>query len=35
VIRTQEIAFYRVAGGRITDVWVTADDLGTLEQLRA
>jgi aspartyl-tRNA synthetase len=35
VIRTQEFAFYRVADGRITDVWVTADDLTTLEQLRA
>ena len=34
VVRTQEFAFYRVARGLITDVWVTADDLRTLEQLR-
>ncbi|MGY1602591.1 ester cyclase [Geodermatophilus sp. SYSU D00815] len=34
-VTTQEFAFYRWAGGRIAEVWVTADDLRVLEQLRA
>ena len=34
VVRTQEFAFYRFARGRIAEVWVTADDLGVLDQLR-
>jgi steroid delta-isomerase-like uncharacterized protein len=33
-VTTQEFAFYRVDAGRIAEVWVTADDLGLLEQLR-
>jgi predicted ester cyclase len=32
-VRTQEFAFYRVADGRIAEVWVTADDLAVREQL--
>jgi predicted ester cyclase len=32
-VRTQEFAFYRVAGGRIAEVWVTADNLAVREQL--
>ena len=31
---TDEFALYRVADGRIVQVWVTADDLRLLEQLR-
>jgi predicted ester cyclase len=34
-VTTQEFAVYRWAGGRIAEVWVTADDLRVLEQLRA
>jgi predicted ester cyclase len=34
VVRTQEFSVYRWAEGRIREVWVTADDLGVLEQLR-
>ncbi|MGY1808253.1 ester cyclase [Blastococcus sp. SYSU D00669] len=34
-VTAREFAFYRWAGGRIAEVWVTADDLGVLEQLRA
>jgi predicted ester cyclase len=33
-VGTQEFAFYRVDGGLIVEVWVTADDLRLLEQLR-
>ena len=33
-VRTQEFAFYRIAGGRIAEVWVAADNLRTLDQLR-
>ena len=33
-ISTQEFAVYRWSGDRIAEVWVTADDLGALEQLR-
>jgi predicted ester cyclase len=33
-VSTQEFALYRVEAGRITEVWVTADDLQLLEQLR-
>ncbi len=33
-VSTQEFAFYRFAAGRIAEVWVTADDLRTLDQLR-
>ena len=33
-VGTQEFAFYRVEDGRIAEVWVTADDLQLLEQLR-
>jgi aspartyl-tRNA synthetase len=33
-VSTQEFAFYRFAAGRIAEVWVTADDLRTLHQLR-
>jgi predicted ester cyclase len=32
-VRTQEFAFYRVAAGRIAEVWVTADDLAVRRQL--
>ena len=34
VVRTQEFAVYRFAQGRIVEVWVTADNLGLLDQLR-
>jgi predicted ester cyclase len=34
-VRTQEFAVYRWADGRISEVWVTADDLRVLDQLRA
>jgi aspartyl-tRNA synthetase len=33
-VSTQEFAFYRVDAGRIVEVWVTADDLHLLQQLR-
>lgn len=33
-VRTQEFALYRIAAGRIAEVWVTADDLAVLTQLR-
>ena len=33
-VTTQEFAVYRVADGRIVEVWVTADNLRLLEQLR-
>jgi predicted ester cyclase len=33
-VSTQEFAHYRVAGGRIVEVWVTADNLGLVRQLR-
>jgi len=33
-VATQEFALYRVDRGRIAEVWVTADNLGLLEQLR-
>jgi predicted ester cyclase len=33
-VTTQEFAFYRWSGGRIAEVWVTADNLRVLEQLR-
>lgn len=33
-VSTQEFALYRVAGGRIVEVWVTADNLGLVHQLR-
>ncbi len=33
-VHTQEFALYRWADGRIAEVWVTADDLGALDQLR-
>ena len=33
-VRTQEFAFYRIAGGRIAEVWGTADDLLVEQQLR-
>jgi predicted ester cyclase len=33
-VTTQEFAVYRVEAGRIAEVWVTADNLGLLEQLR-
>ena len=32
-VRTQEFAFYRLAGGRIAEVWVTADNLALLRQI--
>ena len=32
-VRTQEFAFYRLAGGRIAEVWVAADNLRVIEQL--
>jgi steroid delta-isomerase-like uncharacterized protein len=34
VVRTQEFAFYRIETGKIAEVWVTADDLDLLTQLR-
>jgi predicted ester cyclase len=33
-VRTQEFAVYRFAQGRIVEVWVTADNLGLLDQLQ-
>jgi predicted ester cyclase len=33
-VQTLELAFYRVQDGRFAEVWVTADDLGLVEQLR-
>ena len=33
-VHTQEFALYRWSGGRIAEVWVTADDLYLLDQLR-
>ena len=33
-VTTQEFALYRIEAGRIREVWVTADDLELLEQLR-
>lgn len=33
-VTTQEFAVYRVDAGRIAEVWVTADDLRLLDQLR-
>jgi predicted ester cyclase len=33
-VTTQEFAIYRFAGGRIAEVWVTADNLRLLDQLR-
>jgi aspartyl-tRNA synthetase len=34
-VRTQEFAFYRLVTGRIAEVWVTADNLAVVAQLRA
>ncbi len=34
-VQTQEFAFYRVTGGLIAEVWVSADNLRILEQLGA
>jgi steroid delta-isomerase-like uncharacterized protein len=34
-VSTQEFAVYRWADGRIAEVWVTADNLRVLDQLRA
>jgi len=34
-VETCEFAVYRVAAGKIAEVWVTADDLALLDQLRA
>ena len=34
VVTTQEFAVYRVEAGKIAEVWVAADDLRLLEQLR-
>jgi predicted ester cyclase len=34
-ITTQEFAFYRWPGVRIAEVWVTADNVHVLDQLRA
>ncbi len=33
-VNTQEFAFYRVADGLIAEVWVAADNLRILEQIR-
>jgi predicted ester cyclase len=33
-VTTLEFAFYRIEADRIREVWVTADDLALLEQLR-
>ena len=33
-VTTDEFAVYRVEAGRIAQVWVTADNLGLLDQLR-
>jgi aspartyl-tRNA synthetase len=35
MITTQEFAIYRVEAGKIVEVWVTADNLGLLDQLRS
>ncbi len=32
-VTTQEFAFYRIAAGKISEVWVTGDDLSTFAQL--
>jgi predicted ester cyclase len=32
-VRTQEFAFYRLAGGRIAEVWVTADNAAVARQI--
>jgi predicted ester cyclase len=32
-VRTQEFAFYRLDGGRIVEVWVTADNVTVARQL--
>jgi aspartyl-tRNA synthetase len=32
-VSTQEFAFYRIDGGRIAEVWVTADNLQLMQQL--
>ncbi len=34
MVRTQEFAIYRFQEGRIAEVWVTADNLRLLDQLR-
>jgi predicted ester cyclase len=34
VVSTQEFALYRLQTGKIVEVWVTADDLHLLDQLR-
>jgi predicted ester cyclase len=34
-VETQEFAFYRLEGGKIVEVWVTADDLATLRRLQS
>jgi predicted ester cyclase len=34
-VTTQEFAIYRIEDGRIAEVWVTADNLRLLSQLRA
>ena len=33
-VHTQEFAFYRIDAGKIVEVWVAADNLRTLDQLR-
>lgn len=33
-VSTEEFAFYRIEGARIVEVWVTADNLHLLRQLR-
>ncbi len=33
-VRTDEFAFYRITDFMITEVWVTADNVGLLEQIR-
>jgi predicted ester cyclase len=33
-VSTQEFAIYRFQAGKIAEVWVTADNLGLLDQLR-
>ncbi|MGI8723607.1 MAG: ester cyclase [Geodermatophilaceae bacterium] len=33
-VRTQEFAIYRIEDAKIADVWVAADNLGILDQLR-
>lgn len=32
-VTTQEFAFYRIAGGKISEVWVMGDDRSTVAQL--